>query len=340
MVGLRIEVVHPSPIEAHLIGLRSASRQLGARLTVRSVGRFGGYRYTAPRDVDLIVACFGPWDSRFPRLVSNASCPVLLYTSWPVWDGGRSARLPEQLIMPKKSRSAWTDAFRSGVVLVMGVEEHIAASVRSAFGQDLGAFWSGHVIADDFFSANHDSERPKRLAFAGRAVEEKGLHRALHVVEALDDYELVVAGAFKASDIPMQLRSRVRLLGTLEKSALASEFSDARYFLSPAARTARWEELFGMALAESMASGVVPLSTSHEGPCAILNDSVLSESLFPESRFVELAVRFIRSVDDESASGRWRERSAVAAGRAERYRHALVSERWCEAIRSIVDDSG
>ncbi|EGE4265802.1 glycosyl hydrolase family 1, partial [Escherichia coli] len=89
-------------------------------------------------------------------------------------------------------------------------------------------------------------------------------------------------------------KTNVEYLGYLsDKKLIAEQLRQTDIILLPSIKINGWEELFGIALIESMACGVVPITTDHKGPRTILKNKLLAELIFSENEFVESAQKII-----------------------------------------------
>lgn len=98
------------------------------------------------------------------------------------------------------------------------------------------------------------------LLFVGRIAEQKGVHNAIAVAQALD-LPLVIAGkldicvaediAYFQQAIKPHLTNRIRWVGEVEDSVRNRLMANAKVFLHPIT----WPEPFGLTLIESMACG-------------------------------------------------------------------------------------
>jgi glycosyltransferase involved in cell wall biosynthesis len=105
------------------------------------------------------------------------------------------------------------------------------------------------------FSWRERADAPGHLIWFGRIVPEKGLHLALDAA-ALTGIPLRFAGPildepYFASEIAPRLTSKTRYLGHLDHEALSHEVAAAAAFVC----TPRWDEPYGLVVAESLACG-------------------------------------------------------------------------------------
>ena len=328
---LEVDVIHPAPNEAHLIGLRSAANRLSIKLRVCNVGRLRpGLSF---KHAPVRVLCFGPWDYRFPTLAHRTDRSIL-YTSWPVWDSNYTPRLHEAKIPTARER--WRRVLESDTVIVAGTAKNVTNGVQAAFclGQEPVAV--GHTIDARFHDLHRKPHSPTpTLGFVSRAGGQKGLSRAVEVLKRSCAGSLIVAGEvddkwnFRSPDIDLR--------GRLDQEQMVEFVRDIDVLLLPSSRTARWEELFGMAAAESMAAGRPVIATAHEGPLTLLRGDLRRYAVAESSFGVDGA-----EMVDELANDSQLQQSVgdMAKSVASTYHPAAVADRWVELLQRAIKETG
>lgn len=140
-----------------------------------------------------------------------------------------------------------------------------------------------------------EKKTPKRirLLFVGRLVPEKGVYTLLKAVKMLgNDFTLTLIGQ---GEIKAQLDKNT-IVKNVDYSHLHEEYQQADIFIFPSMRTHYWEEQYGMALVEAMASGL-PIVASNSG--AIPEVLGNAGTLFPEgdiNALSESIARFSRDL--------------------------------------------
>jgi glycosyltransferase involved in cell wall biosynthesis len=117
---------------------------------------------------------------------------------------------------------------------------------------------------------------PPTIAFAGRLVWEKGadvLVQAFAKVSVrIPEARLLLAGdgserkSLEAQIDALHLRSRVTLLGHLSREEMERRFASAWVQVIPS----RWEEPFGLVVAESMMRGTAVVASNRGGPAELV----------------------------------------------------------------------
>ena len=306
------------------MGLRTAASQLGLQVVVRKIGRHRPARNPAPNSLNVL--CLGPWDYRFPRLARGAGA-FILYTSWPIWDSSYSARFPETKL--RRIRRQWKSVLESDAVFVAGTAQNVVNGIHAAFDLKHEAVAVGHTIGTRFYEMKRaDHSASPTLGIVTRPGEQKGLSRALSVLQGSMAKRIIVAGE---TDLESScVTAEVELRGRLTGDQMAHFVEEIDILLVPSARSARWEELFGMAAAEAMAAGRPVIATSHEGPTALLGHR-LREYAVSESSFVAYGSILVdRLASDPSL---YAHVSAISRDQAHQYRPEIVAERWIELLR-------
>lgn len=278
-------------VKPFLKALRSKS--MSGLLTAVKNGLFVLLAWLFPsrlKDCDLVIGC-APLDWRMVLLLRlSEKANVIYHSSWGDWSGGK---------FPKVSRFGATVIDRKWRCFL---QERVAkfALVTPQIGQQLNQYYQVplklcHTVYHSFdnalFCPNKRCEQAsKRVLFVGRFVEEKGLDRVLELARQLPDYEFLLVGRGRlVTDVLQQAKSleNVQYLGYItDRVAMADLYRSVDFILQPSRKVDDWEELFGIALIEAMACGVIPFATKHIGPVTILSHSEMSAHLYEESDFV------------------------------------------------------
>lgn len=120
-------------------------------------------------------------------------------------------------------------------------------------------------------------ERPFRIGYFGRLVEQKGVLDLIEALAGLPDFvRLTLIGRgdleprITAAIERLGLRERVERHAMVPSGEVAARMRELHTFVLPSRTTPRWKEQFGRVLVEAMASGVPPIgSDSGEIPHVI-----------------------------------------------------------------------
>ncbi len=328
---LEVEVIHPSANESHLVGLRSAADILGIDIRIKNIGRV---RPAFPvQRAPVRVLCFGPWDYRFPLFVGRTKRSIL-YTSWPVWDSNYTPRLPEAKL--RMVREKWRQAIESETVIVAGTGENVTNGVRSAYELRQEPVAVGHTIDLRFHNIHQGSySTSPTLGFVSRSGTQKGLNRAIEVLNRSCASSLIVAG--ETSHNHKSFSPEIDLRGRLSSEQMVQFVNDIDVLLLPSSRTTRWEELFGMAAAEAMAAGRPVIATAHEGPLTLLRGE-LRRYAVAESSF---AIDGAKIIDELANDAELHESVAdLAKSIASNFLPSTVATRWVNVLCRAIKEAG
>ena len=167
--------------------------------------------------------------------------------------------------------------------------------------------------------------------------EKKGLPDLQRVMELLQGrqvaLDIVGDGALRDMAAAMTSRPDCHWHGHVsDRRQLAAIVGQCQVLVSPAVRTGRWEELFGISIVEAMASGLPCIASDHIGPRSIITSGV-DGILLPESAPDAIAEQIGRMVDDPAV---WAEMSKQASMTARRYRLQETADRWEDLFEARV----
>ena len=279
----------------------------------------------------VILIGVAPWDYRLllysPLRFSNH---LIYHTSWPQWDGSVPRRYGP---LTNWVRGAWIRLLREDRVAVAAATGLSGESAGAAIdsGQTVAKPISVicHVVSDVFFEHRTEHATPLRLLFLGELSEKKGLPDLQRVMDLLSDkpitLDIVGDGPLRDMAGAMAKRPGCHWHGHVrDRKVLAGIVASCQILVSPAVRTGRWEELFGISIVEAMASGLPCIASDHIGPRSIITSGV-DGILLPERAPGAVAEAIERMLDDPAA---WTAMSAQAALTARRYSLQETADRW------------
>jgi len=103
-------------------------------------------------------------------------------------------------------------------------------------------------------------------------------------------------------------------------------YAENSFFILNSKRSETWEEFFGITLIESMACGLVPLSTDHTGPLEII--SANHEGLICQ----EDQIRELICVAKNMSEINYQKMKNCAIERSKYFIHSNISEKWKACI--------
>lgn len=215
-----------------------------------------------------VVVAFPPYSLAGPwaLLLKVLGKDLVYFSSWPHWNGSPYVHRP----LPGTVR-AWKWFLRN--TPAVGVTRASATALARAGALALNI---PHAVPTDRFRPGAQRDRRLLILVVGRMVPEKGLHDLVGVFQDLRQQHpglvlrLVGDGPERSAlqDVP-----GVSCAGWVaDEDQLIREYQAASVFVLNSYRTARWEELFGISLAEAMACGLACVATDCVGPRELIQD--------------------------------------------------------------------
>jgi len=193
-----------------------------------------------------------------------------------------------------------------------------------------------HTISDAFFKKQARYSKPLRLLFVGELSEKKGIEQLPKMLDDLSDLsvaiDIVGDGPLRATAMQIAQRPNCRWHGQVaDRSKLVEIAANCQIMISPAASTDRWEELFGMAILESMALGLVCIVTDHVGPRSIIRSGI--DGILVPEKAEAIMISHIRRLHDDPE--RWQVISQNALATASKYSLHAIASRWNQLLSGI-----
>ena len=142
----------------------------------------------------------------------------------------------------------------------------------------------------------HRAKGTLRVGFVGRLVPEKGADTAIKAIADAQGSDLVMDIIGSGPDEPrlrtiadaLGVRDRINWRGALDRTAVASAYSELDLLVVPSRNTARWSEQFGRVVIEA-AAAEVPAIVSRSGELPFLIGQIGAGWTVGESDHEELA---------------------------------------------------
>jgi glycosyltransferase involved in cell wall biosynthesis len=200
-----------------------------------------------------------PFDIRVPLFRrANRHNHIIYHTSWPYWSGNDVPRKPYL-----SSQKDWWKQFIEEVPTVT-----VTKAAKNAVEQFGGtATHIPHSVDTDLFRPDQgSSENGDTILFVGRLVEEKGIFDLINAAERISptpQVQVVGSGPLYERIESYGGPANIELTGHVrDNERLAEIFAAADVHVLPSYKNGRWEELFGMVIIESMASGTPTVATA------------------------------------------------------------------------------
>ncbi len=244
---------------------------------------------------EIIVLGFAPWDARLLWYQGLARRNRIVYhTSWPDWHMDRTPRQPP--LIRKAMQRRWQRFLAHPNVSTVAVLGPVADALAQTMQTQ--AHVIPHAVAEGFFTPRRARKGgPLKLLFVGELSAKKGVPQMLALLEKLPK-DAVTLTTIGRGPLETQLPANVIHLGAVQDRAqLARHMADHDVLLSLSQRTATWEELFGLVIAEALATGCGVIASDHIGPRAILQDAPGLVAEHDQPAVARLLQSFIASPD-------------------------------------------
>jgi len=275
---------------------------------------------------ETILFGWAPWDWRMliyaPLVPRNR---IIYHTSWPRWGHHETPRSYGPLNKPL--RLLWLAILRHPHVRVVAVLETTQDSLRRHLA--IESVRIPHAVPSVFFEAGKKSHSRAgnhlRLLYVGELSYKKGVETLIRLMERIADLPvqltLVGDGILRhRCSVAAAKMATVSYLGVIDdRSELATTMAAHDILVAPSRRQNGWEELFGIVIAEALATGMGVIASDHLGPRSILGrahpqslivdgDGVALERLIrrlaTDQRTLEQFVAGHRGIADEYALDR------------------------------------
>lgn len=220
-----------------------------------------------------IVIGIEPFDKRIifiRNLVRRHN--VYYHTSWACWDG---------TFHPKHSKNSkiyenWKSFLTSDCKHIFTVTNESRKEISKNF-----------KISNDKISVVYHSvkfpnvplnitKKPLSFIYFGRLVKQKGVIELVNFFKNNPAASFTLIGNGPLEKEIVKLTSGCSNINYLphisKKNKLLKIVAEHQYFVMNSKKTNSWEELFGIALIESMQMGLIAIATDHVGPSEILDD--------------------------------------------------------------------
>ncbi len=317
--NVRLEAVKPvggEMVAAKLGILRALPRYVS--VIWRELGRSDVVHVRCPSSIGLIAIC----------VLAVRGRPV---RRWIKYAGNWRPRLPESVSYVIQ-RWLLTKRVPRALVTVNGEWPGEPSHVRAFLNPCL----TREELRDGVAAvASKTFESPIRLLIVGRLDEEKGIGRAVRVLERLHAIgipailEVVGDGPgrahFEALARETRLEAHVQFRGWLPRPALAELYRRAHFLLLPSTSSEGWPKV----LSEGMAYGVVPIASDVSSIPQLLDSFEIGHAL-PADDIHGFASAIAGYLVDP---GVWQRESARAASAANRFSY----DAYLEAVRALLE---
>ena len=144
--------------------------------------------------------------------------------------------------------------------------------------------------------------------------------------------DIVGDGPLRETAIQIGQRPNCRWHGQVaDRARLVEIAANCQIMISPASSTNRWEELFGMAILESMALGLVCIVTDHVGPRSIVRSGI--DGILVPEKGTAIITSHIREL--HANPERWKSISQNARMTASKYSLYAIASQWKQLLSNV-----
>ena len=224
-----------------------------------------------------IVLGIAPFDYKLKLLMKILKGHKVYYhTSWTYWD---------KTFHPKTKRNTnaiykeWKLFLEKKTKHIFAVSERTKKQLLENYNISECKISIVYHSIDPVFSTKFKNERkPNSFIYFGRLVPQKGINEILEYFQSNKQVfvTLIGDGDLKGKVIDMAKKNNnISYFEKLtNKKELAEKISKHEFLILNSKRNEKWEELFGLAIIESMAQGVIPISSNHSGPKEIITKEI------------------------------------------------------------------
>jgi glycosyltransferase involved in cell wall biosynthesis len=217
---------------------------------------------------DNIVFGMEPFDAKviFPLVLKLLGKNIVEWTSWPYWQGDFQPRSG----VPG-SRFLWKLFLKN--LKVIGATPAVVESVKKFEPTARAARIPHAVDLEKFFPQGEKKNKRPKIVTITQLYPEKGISQIIELARRIPeaDFEIISRGGTVEGEV-REAEKELTNFKWVDDQNREKKIREADIFVLASYRIARWEELFGMAIIEAMASGLPVVVTDQIGPRDIVED--------------------------------------------------------------------
>jgi glycosyltransferase involved in cell wall biosynthesis len=204
---------------------------------------------------------------------------IYYHTSWSTWDGSfHPKKTFVNNILIKYWKAFLQQDVRHIFTVTQGAKDSLILNMNVNHSRITVVYHSYDSSIYFQLKGQHTTNVLKFL-YVGRLVSAKGIMKMIKFFETNNaSIHLTVVGN---GDLQHEVKksadqcNNITYLGYIkDQKELSSIYQKSNFLLLPSIRKKNWEELFGMAMIEAMACGVVPIASDHAGPKEVISAGV------------------------------------------------------------------
>jgi glycosyltransferase involved in cell wall biosynthesis len=217
---------------------------------------------------DNIVFGMEPFDVKviFPLVLKLLGKNIVEWTSWPYW---------QENFQPRRGvpgvRILWKIFLKN--LKVIGVTPAVVDSVKK-FEPAARAVRIPHSVdLEKFFPQKGKQNKRLKVVTLTQLYPEKGISQIIELARRIPeaDFEIISRGGTTEKEV-REAEKELTNFKWVDDQNREKKLREADIFILASYRIARWEELFGMAIIEAMASGLSVVVTDQVGPRDVVED--------------------------------------------------------------------
>lgn len=279
------------------------------------------------RDKKIILG-IAPFDSKLIKLLPFLKKHRVYYhSSWTYWD---------KTFHPKKKKNSpkvfnkWAYFLEEKVAHHFVVTQQTKDQLIANYKIDSSKISVvAHSLKPAFMNANLDLLRSKNsFIYIGRLVPQKGIEEVLDFFAKHKECTLTLIGngkLKKSVETAAANSSNITYKSYISNANdLTKEIQSNQFMVLNSKTTEKWEELFGLAIIESMSQGTIPVSSSHSGPKEIITEE--TGYLFDEGNLEKCLLDII------SSEGFSKKMSDQCIVESQKYSPENIALRWKQIL--------
>jgi len=289
-----------------------------------------------------VVLGIAPYDFLMVLFASLAKKHnMYFHTSWPHWDKKRYDKRAFINIAGEHIFNAWKQFLEQRCKGIFCVSDVVKQQLSIAYSIKVPMQVVYHSYNDLIFyrKENQIYKKPFKFLYVGRLVPNKGIAALLSLLDNFNSevFELGIVGSgiLKTEVEKYSLKYKnLKFYGKKDNQLLGDIYRKYNVFILPAqkGKSGDWEELFGIALIEAMACGLIPIATNHVGPKEIIKKEDYGYLIGDSDLEVNLkaVVKKIMDIDEDNLN----KMSLSAAKEVYKYQESQIALLWGSLLAS------